>query len=529
MAVRRLLGAGVLFFALAGCAGGSAPAPSAPARIAPAERVHVDDAGRRYVVRTIPKADAIASGAGRVRTRNGIELELAGADETAWRYKLYLPDERAAAPPAPRAEPVAPPAPPALEATHTLRFEPIGAGLPKQGQWREGFDVADVDGDGHLDLVHGPARKGRPVPHVFRGDGRGGFAAWSAARFPDLAYDYGDARAADFDGDGRVDLALGVHLRGLLVLLGDGRGGFTAAGAGLDGFANEAAFSSRAIRAADLDGDGHADLAALGEGPRLGASVRADGARAVLPGAQGVAVWHGRGDGAFERRAAGAVLRGIYATSLALADFDGDGRLDVATGSSQLGRQDLVQVAGEDGALQPVAIAAVRPSSYVRAVAAADFDRDGRADLALAYVSFASGAWWSGLDVLLSSAPPRPGAPADWRRVELAAREGRLDFRALAAGDLDADGAADLAAVDAGGVLAVFRGDGRGNFTVEREPPEPFPGACRGAHLTIADLDADGLGDLVASFGQEPNAASSACPSGGGLAAWRSVRHLPAR
>ena len=498
-----------------GCA--SEPAGEVP----PREPIHVDDAGRHYVVRTIAKSLAVPFGDGKVRTRNGIDLELAGADDTSWHYKLYLPEERAPAPAAPATAPPETAPSVAIDASDALRFAPAGAGLPREGQWREGFDLADVDGDGRIDLVHGPARKGRRAPHVWRGDGRGGFAEWKEARFPSLAYDYGDARAADFDGDGRIDLALAVHLHGLRMLLGDGRGGFREAGAGLDWAAGAAAFSSRAIRAADFDGDGRADLAALGEGPRLVGGP--GGGSAVAGGAQGVVLYRGRGDGSFERRDRGTGASEIYGTSLAVADFDGDGRLDVAAGSSQIGRQDLVQLGAPDGRFAPLRIATVRPRSYVRAVAAADFDGDGRSDLALAYVSIATGAWWSGIDVLFAGASP------DWRRVALAARPDRDDYRALAAGDLDGDGATDLAAVDAHGAFAVFRGDGRGNFTVEREPPAPFPARCRGAHLAISDLDGDGLGDLVASFGQEPPAGDSTlCPTQGGLAAWRSIRNASA-
>ena len=63
-------------------------------------------------------------------------------------------------------------------------------------------------------------------PNIFLGDGRGHWRRWSEARYPDLPYDYGDAAVADFNGDGHMDVAFGIHLRGMLALVGDGGGGF---------------------------------------------------------------------------------------------------------------------------------------------------------------------------------------------------------------------------------------------------------------------------------------------------------------
>ena len=74
------------------------------------------------------------------------------------------------------AEPVATGAP-----LGELRVEPFGTGLPQRGQWRHGFDIADMNGDGFADLLHGPPRKGDGRPVVFLGDGRGGFAPWAEA------------------------------------------------------------------------------------------------------------------------------------------------------------------------------------------------------------------------------------------------------------------------------------------------------------------------------------------------------------
>ena len=79
--------------------------------------------------------------------------------------------------------------------------------------------------DGHLDIVHSPARKAPGPPVIFLGDGKGNWRRWSEAKFPRLPYDYGDAAVGDFNGDGHPDIALGVHLRGLLALTGRRQGG----------------------------------------------------------------------------------------------------------------------------------------------------------------------------------------------------------------------------------------------------------------------------------------------------------------
>jgi hypothetical protein len=519
---KRALAALLLGLALGACAR-ETPLPAEPESVA--EPSFVDDEGRRYVVRSLAKQRAVRLDATHARTRWGIDLELTGEDAESWYFKYYLPPTTAPAPPreAPpeeRLEPIE------LRESRALRFEPFGAGLPQQGQWRDGFDVADLDGDGHLDLVHGPPRKGVRAPQVWLGDGRGTWRLWREARFPALPYDYGDARVADLDGDGALDLVLAVHLRGLLALRGDGRGGFVRAGEGLDfGEGTSTGFSSRAARIVDFDGDGTLDVIALGEGPRLAPARSTAGAAAVLGGAQGTVLYRGLGGGRFERRDRGTGAHEIFGGALAVADFDADGRPDFATASGQLGRRDLVRLGREDELWEPLALDSVRAKAYVRAVAAADFDADGRADLALGYASIASGSWWSGTDVLLA----RPGGA--WQQLPLASEPGTGGPRALAAGDLDGDGAADLVSLDAVGTIAVFRGDGAGSFVREREHPAPFPGGCRGAHLALADLDGDGLTDLLASFAQERGGAGgpAACASEGGLAVWRTLRDAPRR
>ena len=63
---------------------------------------------------------------------------------------------------------------------------------------------------------------------------------------------------------------------------------------------------------------------------------------------------------------------------------------------------------------------------------------------------------------------------------------------ALATGDLQGNGHKDLVALTAIGETLVFLSDGKGHFTRETTPPPTYPGACRGAHVELADLDGDG-------------------------------------
>ena len=119
-----------------------------------------------------------------------------------------------------------------IGSANRLTFAPFEEGLPQSGQWRQGFEIADIDGDGNLDIVHGPARKGTNTPTVFLGDGAGRWRLWNA-QWPQAGYDYGDVAVADLNGDGRLDLGLGAHLRGLIVLIQTAPGVFESWGKGL--------------------------------------------------------------------------------------------------------------------------------------------------------------------------------------------------------------------------------------------------------------------------------------------------------
>jgi hypothetical protein len=236
---------------------------------------------------------------------------------------------------------------------------------------------------------------------------------------------------------------------------------------------------------------------------------------------RGASLYRNLGNGKWERHASAAPDQ-LFGESMVIGDFDGDGHPGFATSTSVMDRHDIVNLWKPDNTWKAVDVNELRPMAYVWSVAAADFDGDGRTDLAVAYTSFELGTWRSGVDVLLS----RPGGY--WERHPLFAAATRKGPVALATGDLEGNGHKDLVAVTAAGETLVFLGNGKGSFTREKTPPPAFLGACRGAHVELADLDGDGRDEMVKSFSDEPDQYGH-CPSNGGLTAWKASRRKSAR
>jgi len=149
------------------------------------------------------------------------------------------------------------------ESTKTIRFQEASEGLPTSGSWRNTVTVADMNDDGCPDIIAPPQRAaGAVLPAIFLGDCKGNFKIWSTVVWP-YGIQYGGIVAADFNKDGHMDLAFAVHLTGVRVWLGDGKGHFTDSSNGLAG----SAFPTRRLIVADVDRDGWPDLVAISEGP----------------------------------------------------------------------------------------------------------------------------------------------------------------------------------------------------------------------------------------------------------------------
>ena len=517
----------------------TSPAKSAPGAVAarptpPNGKWLTDEQGRRYFIDKLSKKEVrfLRLDAHHVRTVWGIDIEVEKEDADYLYYKVF--DDEAL-----QTGPVAHPKPSAdvlaeiakayevsTPVADRVRFADFGAGLPRSGQWRNGFVLVDLDGDGHLDIFHSPPRKSARTPVGFLGDGHGHWHPWTGVRFPPAPYDYGDVTVGDWLGDGHLGFALGVHLKGLMAFAGDGKGGFKPYSKGLDWESPEhpAVFTSRRLATLDVNGDGRPDIVALGEGPRLNTG-RGQEAKLGQSEAFGLVAYLNGKDGTWHRTQI-SDSPGLFGDDLAVGDFNGDGRKDIAATTGAMGEKDLVYLAQPQGGFQKVTLDAIRPRSYVTAIAAGDFDHDGRDDLAIGYLSSeADGVSRTAIDVFYS----RPNGT--WERRVLVVQEGREMITALATGDLDGDHQTDLVALTGAGKVWVFLGDGKG-FFVRQEPTtglEPLDKDCRGFRVILADLDGDGRDEMVADFAGEPSPmyAPDICLSGGNLRAWRVAGAAP--
>jgi hypothetical protein len=471
-----------------------------------------------------------------------------------------------------------------IEQNDTLRLEAFDEGLPRSQQWRNGFVLADMNGDGHLDLVHGPPRKGSVShPVIFLGDSAGNWRHWDTAAFPPLPFDYGDIAAGDLDGDGNLDIVLASHLTGLFALRGDGKGGFTNWSEGLplrrsavkrqQGIERELArrstaaappprvpqrprrrgagrtkaaeaqkeaveqpseqpsepeppvgdpaFTSRAIALADWNGNGRLDVLALSEGPTAIQDITDDVAPPL-----GKVIFLNQGDGTWKSLNGPGQMMGDVILPV---DLDGDGQLDFVTSSRNVGAPWLLNYGGAaDGSWTAAEIPDMRGRLITNGVAVDDFDGDGRRDLALTFQSQEGGEVRMGLDIYYG----QEGEPA-WRRASVFATtvhetEG---MRALTAGDVDGDGRPDLVALTVEGRVWIFLNDGKGSFVRELSPeaePDKEHLYCTGYRVVLSDIDRDGKNELVASFAGEPGseamfvgALPTRCRALGALRAWK--------
>jgi hypothetical protein len=297
-----------------------------------------------------------------------------------------------------------------------------------------------------------------------------------------------------------------MHLRGLAVLTGDGKGGFRRYDDGLPlgmpGSSAPPTWSTHQFDALDWNGDRKPDLIAIDE-RMLGRDPRY-GVVSIFVGKAGV--WSPA------RLPANAMPAG---TALLLNMAGVRGKAAIVVGPSSDGRMQAYEYAR--GRVVARALEGVPVGAYVRAGAAIDSRGDGRYALALAYQHNTAQGWQTVVDVFR-----RRGK--GYARQTLHA-EAALGIDALAFGHLANRRSDDLAALRSDGALLLFAAaDNKGGYSRDHVEPAPaWRAGCGGHALRLSDLDGDGRDEISAAFAGEPNAymLRRDCAGGGGIQAWQ--------
>lgn len=220
--------------------------------------------------------------------------------------------------------------------------------------------VADFNHSGHLGLAVGEMNNGAAAILFGRGDGS---FAFSSANFADaLGQPISAIQPADFNSDGNLDLAFANGISGQSpVVLGYGDGAFNTAGDLNGGFPN-------GLAVGDFNGDGRLDV------------VVVSGGSTALPGS-GLNVSLGNGDGTFAVANGSPIPLGKDLCAIVTADFNGDGKLDLAVtdcGSNAV----MILLGNGDGTFGTPTTITVGNQPY--SIVTGDFNNDGKLDLAVA-------------------------------------------------------------------------------------------------------------------------------------------------
>jgi len=277
--------------------------------------------------------------------------------------------------------------------------------------------IGDVNNDGRLDVM---ARDGAFVANVFLGNGNGTFLVRQTFANSGAF----ESTLGDVNGDGNLDIIASNYAQGVGILLGNGNGSFKATinvGTSASGI--------KRVETGDINGDGIVDIVAAGYG--------GDTLSVIL----------GSKSNSFS--VSQTISVGDKPRDVRLADIDFDGYLDLINLEQTSGNINVFK-GSENGTF-----GAAKTYSTTMTVsgftALADFNGDGLLDISLSR----GGAGTSRVGILLGNRDGSFSAPTTYSSFDFTGD--------IATADFNSDGAIDIVArhVDASGTLSMFLGNAR--------------------------------------------------------------------
>ena len=322
--------------------------------------------------------------------------------------------------------------------------------------------IADLDGDGHNDLLYTVLTTGQVGAFVRygRADGTLDAPVPIAAGDVNTCWQMSGLLVVDLDGDGRKDVVEGGGYCGWRVLRQSAPRTFTVA--------EQVNFVVSGLQVADIDGDGQLEVVGLSTGfsPSLW-------------------VWHQDANHRFPATATSKIpLPADIGTGLHVADLDNDNRPDLVISGAYVYEDAAVLMQQTDGSFARTQ-SLLTGEGAARGIAIGDVDGDGRPDL----VMTAGGNKPVYVAVFHQRADHSFGTPEQLPCLDIPG--------AIALTDIDGDGRPDIVVTHMGwGHVSTFLQRPDGTLGAESLFVTGY-GSGDQQQLAVGDLTGDGHPDLV--------------------------------